>query len=77
MLLDFEVGRPGYREERLARGEDISVLRGWQLLTPRWRWVLAVALAAGIADGGLLHATLRGWLDPVITALASFADRWR
>lgn len=30
---------PGYREERLARGEDISGLKEWHLLTPRWRWV--------------------------------------
>ena len=27
---------PGYKEERIARGEDISGLQGWQLITPRW-----------------------------------------
>ncbi len=38
---------PGYREERLARGEDISRLQGWRLITARWWTILAVALAVG------------------------------
>lgn len=38
---------PGYREERLARGEDVSALRGWDLLTPRWKIILAAALVLG------------------------------
>ncbi len=38
---------PSYREERLARGEDISKLEGWRLITPRWWVVLVVALATG------------------------------
>ncbi len=38
---------PGYREERQARGEDISLLHGTQLITPRWWGVLVIALAAG------------------------------
>ena len=51
---------PGYKEERLQRGEDISGLTGWALLTPRWRWVLIVAIAAGIADLVLLHLQAKG-----------------
>ncbi len=38
---------PGYREERLARGEDISQLQGWRLITRRWWTILVVALAVG------------------------------
>jgi hypothetical protein len=41
---------PGYREERLARGEDISRLSGNQLITPRWWAILGVALAAGFGN---------------------------
>jgi ABC-type Fe3+-siderophore transport system permease subunit len=41
---------PGYKEERLARGEDISKLSGVDLITPRWWAVLVVGLAAGIAN---------------------------
>lgn len=40
---------PGYREERMARGEEISHLSGLRLLTPRWWVVLAVALMLGLA----------------------------
>ncbi|MDB4947493.1 MAG: hypothetical protein JWM27_142 [Gemmatimonadetes bacterium] len=40
---------PGYREERLARGEDISALTGHRLITPRW-WAL---LAGGFVLGAL------------------------
>ena len=39
------VAIPGYRDERVARGEDISTLRGTALITPRWWSVLVVALA--------------------------------
>ena len=45
---------PGYKEERLARGEDISALAGVQLVTPRWWAVLIVATAAGAANYALL-----------------------
>ena len=38
---------PGYKEERIARGEDISRLQGVKLITPRWWAILAVALIAG------------------------------
>jgi len=41
---------PGYREERIARGEDVSRLQGAQLITPRWWAVLAMALAAGAGN---------------------------
>lgn len=45
---------PGYREERIARGEDISGMQGWKLLTLRWRIVLIVALGVGIGNYILL-----------------------
>ena len=48
----------GYRQERLERGEDISQLEGMDLLTPRWKGVLGVALAAMLAN----FALLKGWL---------------
>jgi hypothetical protein len=42
---------PGYKEEeRIARGEDISVLSRIKLLPPRWRVILAVALIAGFGN---------------------------
>ncbi len=41
---------PGYKEERIARGEDISGLTGFRLLTPRWRAILIGALIMGIAN---------------------------
>ena len=41
---------PGYKEERLARGEDISELTGMQLLTPRWWGILVCALVAGFGN---------------------------
>ncbi len=46
---------PGYKEERLARGEDLSGLSGMQLLTPRWWTVLVLALAAGFGNLLLLR----------------------
>ena len=48
---------PGYRQERLARGEDISRLSGWHLITTRWRTILAIALLSGIANFVLLVTT--------------------
>lgn len=45
---------PGYRTERLARGEDLQALSGAALITPRWWGVLVVALAAGIGHVGWL-----------------------
>jgi hypothetical protein len=41
---------PGYREERIARGEDVSRLEGMQLITPRWWAVLALAIVASLAN---------------------------
>jgi len=48
----------GYRQERLERGEDISQLQGMALLTPRWKGVLAVALAAMAVNYALLNGLL-------------------
>ncbi|MDX2120407.1 MAG: hypothetical protein SF070_04980 [Gemmatimonadota bacterium] len=48
----------GYRQERLERGEDISRLQGMDLLTPRWKGVLAAALAAMAVN----YALLNGWV---------------
>lgn len=45
---------PGYREERIARGEDVSRLEGMALITPRWWAVLALAMAASFANWFLL-----------------------
>jgi hypothetical protein len=45
---------PGYKEERTARGQDISDMQGWKLLTLRWRVVLIIALAVGIGNNILL-----------------------
>ncbi|HEX8431664.1 MAG TPA: hypothetical protein VF625_10260 [Longimicrobium sp.] len=50
---------PGYREERIARGEDITGMEGMALLTPRWWGILVGCLAAG----ALYTLALRdGWL---------------
>lgn len=46
---------PGYRTERLARGEDISTLSGTQLITPRWWVILVLALIAGFGNYVLLR----------------------
>ncbi|AGY59259.1 hypothetical protein [Gloeobacter kilaueensis] len=45
---------PGYREERRGRGEDISALSGLQLVTARWWFILALALALGLLNLFLL-----------------------
>ncbi len=49
------VAIPGYKEERLARGEDLSAMSGAQLLTPRWWAVLVIALAVGFGNLLLLQ----------------------
>ncbi|OGE40058.1 hypothetical protein A3D25_04620 [Candidatus Daviesbacteria bacterium RIFCSPHIGHO2_02_FULL_43_12] len=41
---------PTYREERLAKGEDLSNLKGFQLVTPRWWVIIAIGLLAGLAN---------------------------
>ena len=46
---------PGYKEERIARGEDISGLSGPGLITPRWWVVGAIATAAGFCNLMLLE----------------------
>jgi len=47
---------PGYREERIARGEDISRLQGWKLITPRWWVIVIIALVAAGANYILLSS---------------------
>ena len=47
---------PGYKKERITRGEDISGMRGCQLITPRWWVILAVAFGAGIGNYILLSS---------------------
>ena len=47
---------PGYKEERMARGEDISRLQGWRLITRRWWAILIVALLVGGANFLLLSS---------------------
>jgi hypothetical protein len=47
---------PGYKEERITRGEDISGMRGYQLITPRWWVILAVAFGAGVGNYILLSS---------------------
>lgn len=41
---------PSYRAERMSRGEDLSSLQGWRLITPRWWAIVAVALIFGFGD---------------------------
>jgi hypothetical protein len=41
---------PGYREERLERGEDISGLKGWRLITMRWWIIIVLALLASCVN---------------------------
>jgi len=45
---------PGYREERLARGEDISHVQGYALITTRWWVIIIVALLSAIANNAFL-----------------------
>lgn len=47
---------PTYREERLARGEDLSQFSGAELITPRWWVILMLALAASTVNITLLRA---------------------
>jgi hypothetical protein len=48
---------PGYRTERIERGEDTTQLTGIALLTPRWWGILAISLGSGLVNLG----TLKGW----------------
>jgi hypothetical protein len=45
---------PGYKEERIGRGEDISRLSGVALITPRWWGVLIAGIFAGLVNWALL-----------------------
>jgi len=49
---------PGYREERMTRGEDISKLRGYALITPRWWAILMLGLVLSGLDW---IAMVSGW----------------
>ncbi len=40
---------PLYRRERLARGEDITHLKGYALITTKWKVILAIGIIAEIA----------------------------
>jgi hypothetical protein len=37
---------PGYKEERIGRGEDTSHMKGRKLITPRWWAILIIAFVA-------------------------------
>jgi hypothetical protein len=45
---------PGYRNERIERGEDIQRLSGSELVTPRWWGILAIALGSGFLNLAVL-----------------------
>ena len=47
---------PGYREERIARGEDISGKSGLKLLTARWWVILTLAFISGVGNHILLSS---------------------
>ena len=49
---------PSHRDERLARGEDITGLEGAQLITPRWWAVLLLGFAAGFVNHYLLSGSI-------------------
>lgn len=48
---------PGYRTERIDRGEDLTQLSGLALLTPRWWGILAISIGSGLVNLG----ALKGW----------------
>jgi ABC-type Fe3+-siderophore transport system permease subunit len=47
---------PGYREERIARGEDVTRLSGMKLITLRWWIILIIALMTGGVNWFLLSS---------------------
>jgi ABC-type Fe3+-siderophore transport system permease subunit len=51
---------PGYKEERVARGEDISRMNGHELITARWWTILVGAIVVGIGNCLLLSSMLAG-----------------
>lgn len=46
-----------YKSERIARGEDISQLSGYRLITRRWWIISAIALLVGLVN----YLLLSGW----------------
>ena len=49
---------PGYREERIARGEDVTRLSGMKLVTLRWWIILIIAMMTGGLNWFLLSSIL-------------------
>ncbi len=45
---------PGYRIERYHRGEDLDRFSGWELITARWWWILAIAIGSGFINLAIL-----------------------
>jgi hypothetical protein len=45
---------PSYKDERLARGEDISGLKGMRLITTRWWIIIAAGMFASSVNYLLL-----------------------
>jgi hypothetical protein len=48
---------PGYRLERIERGEDLDRLSGAAQITLRWWGILAIAVGSGLIN----FAALKGW----------------
>jgi hypothetical protein len=63
---------PGYREERLARGEDISSLSGLRLLTPRWWGIFVLALVVAVGNWIILESD---YVDTSVGQGATADDR--
>ncbi|WP_310488307.1 hypothetical protein [Chamaesiphon sp. VAR_69_metabat_338] len=56
---------PGYRTERLDRGEDLDLLSGWELITARWWGILAITYGTAelnaLGSGFINLAILKDW----------------
>jgi hypothetical protein len=48
---------PGYRTERIERGEDISLLTGAAIITARWWGIFSISIGSGLINLG----ALKGW----------------
>jgi hypothetical protein len=44
------VAMPGYREERLAKGQNLADYPKLKIITPRWWAVLVIGMALGLAN---------------------------
>jgi hypothetical protein len=47
---------PGCKQERVDRGENISGMKGWELITARWWAIVAMAIVAGFGNYFLLSS---------------------